>query len=200
MAFYDGWAREQAAVEGELAAAFSKLEGYAARFALLHHVVRRVARGEDDLGPVGRESVEAGIALCRWFAAEARRIYTILSESREERDARRIVEFIQSHGGRITLRNFQRSNNWKYPTSGHAEAALDALVQDGLARWVELPTKKKGRPIKAVELCTTHDTHDTVGDDGDDDDPDPPGDRTTPIREPGPTPARRAHLRPAATG
>jgi hypothetical protein len=169
--FYDGWAREQAAVEGELAAAFSKLEGYAAWFALLHHVISRVARGDDDLVPVGRESVEAGVALCRWFAAEARRVYATLSESGEERDARRIVEFIQGQGGRITLRAFQRSNNRKYPTSDHAEAALDALVQAGLARWVELPAKKKGRPIRAVELCVTHDTHDTVEDVGEDDDP-----------------------------
>src|SRR5262249_9743243 len=42
--FYNDWAREQAAVEGELAAAFSKLEGYAARLALVHHVVSCTAR------------------------------------------------------------------------------------------------------------------------------------------------------------
>ena len=38
VAYYDAWAKEQSAVEGELAAAYSKLEGYAARLALLHHV------------------------------------------------------------------------------------------------------------------------------------------------------------------
>ena len=37
--FYDEWADEQHASEGELAAAFSKLEAYAARFAMLHHIV-----------------------------------------------------------------------------------------------------------------------------------------------------------------
>jgi hypothetical protein len=62
--------------EGELAAAFSKLEGYAARFALLHHDVSRVARGQDELVPVERESVEAGVTLCRWFSTEARCIYS----------------------------------------------------------------------------------------------------------------------------
>src|SRR5262249_3382635 len=59
--FYDRWAQEQAAVEGELAAAFSKLEAYAARFALLHHVVSKVARGEDDRAAIDAASVEAGI-------------------------------------------------------------------------------------------------------------------------------------------
>src|SRR5262249_21149401 len=37
--YYDEWGQEQAGAEGELAAAYSKLEAYAARFALLHHVV-----------------------------------------------------------------------------------------------------------------------------------------------------------------
>src|SRR5262249_48715752 len=88
--FYNGSGRRQAAAEGQLAAALSKLEGYAARLALLHHVVGRVARGEDDRHPVGPESIEAGVTLCRWFAGEARRIYTTLSESTEQRETRRL--------------------------------------------------------------------------------------------------------------
>src|SRR5438105_4187267 len=63
--FYNEWAGEQANVEGDVAAAFSKLEAYAARFALLHHVVSRVARGEDDLQFVEKESIEAGIVSVR---------------------------------------------------------------------------------------------------------------------------------------
>jgi hypothetical protein len=89
---------ERAAVYEELAAAYGKLEGYAARFALLQHVVSRAARGADDLVPVGKESVEAGVALCRWFARESRRIYATLAESSEESDTRRLVEFLQSRG------------------------------------------------------------------------------------------------------
>src|SRR5262249_40155162 len=78
VAFYNSWAAEQAAVEGEVAAALSKLEGYAARFALLHHVVTLKGLDCDDaLHPVGVRSIEAGITLARWFGAEARRIYTM---------------------------------------------------------------------------------------------------------------------------
>ena len=81
--FYNEWADEQHASEGELAAAFSKLEGFTARFAMLHHVVERVARAEDDVVPVEPASVQAGVTLCLWFANEARRIYATLSESTE---------------------------------------------------------------------------------------------------------------------
>jgi Protein of unknown function (DUF3987) len=165
VAFYNAWAREQAAAEGELAAAFSKLEGYAARFALLHHVASRVARGENDRAAVEKESIEAGVTLCRWFANEARRIYATLSESREERDARRLVEFIQTRGGRISARDLMRSNNRKYPQAAHAEAALEALVTSGHGQWIDCPTTVKGgHPTRVFHLCMTHDTTDTTPD------------------------------------
>jgi hypothetical protein len=164
IAFYDSWGQEQAAVQGELAAAYAKLEGYAARFALLHHVVSRVARGADDLVAVGRESIEAGATLCRWFAGEFRRLYATLSESYEERDTRRLVEFIQARGGRITVRRLMQANCRRYPDAESAESALAYLVEAELARWVELPTRSKGKPVRAAELCMTHDTHD-AGDD-----------------------------------
>ena len=50
-----------------------KLEGYAARLALVHHVVDAAGRGGLDDVPVEQASLEAGVTLCRWFAAEARR-------------------------------------------------------------------------------------------------------------------------------
>jgi hypothetical protein len=175
IAFVNSWGEEQAAVEGELAAAFSKLEAYAARFALLHHVVGRVARGEDDLAPVGRESIEAGVTLCRWCAYEARRIYSTLTETVPQRDTRRLVEFIQSRGNRITARQLQRSNNRKYPISDDADAALASLVQAGLAEWQPSPSSEEGgRPTRTLILCTTPDITDKTPDGegcGDDDPP-----------------------------
>ena len=164
--FYNVWGGEQAAVDGELAAAFSKLEAYAARLALVHHVVTHVYLEVDVRWPVGDKSVEAGAALVRWFAAEARRIYTTLAESTEEREARRLFEFIAARGGRVSVRELMRSNNRRYPTSADAEKAIGVLVEAELARW--LPDEVN----KVAELCMTRDTHDTPGDDGPDDDDD----------------------------
>jgi DNA polymerase I-like protein with 3'-5' exonuclease and polymerase domains len=184
VAFFDDWAQEQDAVEGELASAFSKLEGYAARFALLHHIIGCVARGETDLVPVARESVEAGITLCRWFAAEARRIYSTLSESTEQRDTRRLVEFIRSRGGSITARQLQKSNSRKYPTSDQATSALDSLVDAGLGEWAKaVTTEKGGQPAKCFILHPTPDTTDTTSppsDDGEDGDPESAPNTTPP--------------------
>jgi hypothetical protein len=176
--FYDHWAHEQAAVEGELAAAFSKLEAYAARFALLHHVVSKVAQGEDDRAPVGVESVEAGVVLCRWFGAEARRIYASLSESEAQRATRKLVEHIRTRGGRITARELQRSNSRKYPTAEAAEASLETLVADALGVWDEPVTGPLGgQPARQFRLHPTHDTTDTT-DDADAGTEDGPADNT----------------------
>jgi hypothetical protein len=148
--WYDDWSREQAAVKGELAAAFSKIEEAAARLALIHHVVTHVDRCESDVCQVEIESMEAGIAMARWFAQEARRVYAVLAESPDQRHMRELVEFIRTRGGKMTVRDLQRSNGRKYPDSAAAEAALDSLVKAGLARWVEL-----GR---LAELCPTPDS------------------------------------------
>jgi DNA polymerase-1 len=174
--FYNGWAKEQAVVEGELAAAYSKLEAYAARFTLLYHVVCSVARGDDDLAPAEKQSVEAGVILCRWFANEVRRIYSTLNESEEARDARRLVEFIRSRGGRITIRLLQNSNSRKYPNADAAETDLNRLVEAGLADWQEqTPTAKGGRGTRWLILRPTSDTTDTTLEDGSDDEDGPPG-------------------------
>lgn len=160
--FYNWWAGEQASAEGELAAALSKLEAYAARFALLHHVVSSVGWREDDLVPIKVESVRAGIALCLWFAAEARRIYATLSETDEDRATRKLVEHIQARDGSISARELQRSNSRKYPSVEHAEAALEALAAAEVGFWDEAhPSPRGGHKVRRLTLQPTHDTSDT---------------------------------------
>jgi hypothetical protein len=179
VAWYNGWAQEQAAVEGELAAAFSKLEEAAARLALLHHVVTRVARGGDDLVPVEAPSVEAGATLARWFAREARRVYATLAETEQDRNTRRLVEFIAGRGGSITARALQNSNSRKFPSVEVAEGTLCALVEAGLGVWVEKPTTERGgHPTRAFRLHPTPDTTDTTPGGGDEDGDEPPAQAT----------------------
>jgi DNA polymerase I-like protein with 3'-5' exonuclease and polymerase domains len=154
VAFYGEWAREQAAVEGVLAAAFSKLEGAAARLALIHHVVER-ARDLADCDPITPASIQAGVALVRWFANEARRIYSALAEDQAGRDFRKLIELIRSHGGRMTARRLHLSNRSRHPDAEAAEQALEQLVHDGLADWeAETGGAKRGRPSRTLVLRT----------------------------------------------
>jgi hypothetical protein len=90
-----------------------------------------------DLRPVGDTSIRAGIALTWWFAAEARRIDTMFSESEDERELRRLIEFIRARGNRITVRQLMRGNCRRFPDATSAEGALSCLVDSGQAKHLE---------------------------------------------------------------
>src|SRR5690606_33410788 len=110
--FYNAHGQEQADLAGDLSAAWSKLEGYAARIALVVHLVRWAA-GDSTLAnadAVDTDSIAAGVKWSRWFGNEARRAYAILSESDEGRGRRRLVELIGRKGGSVTVRELQQTS------------------------------------------------------------------------------------------
>jgi hypothetical protein len=151
--FYNEWAAEQADVQGELAATFSKLEGYAPRLALIHHTVRHAHQGTDTLQTVDFHSVEAAITLVRWFAREGRRIDGLLGLTEPESQTYELVEFLRRRGGQATVRQLQKSNSRRYPTAATAEAALQALVQGGLSTCTDVPSGPKGgTPYRVYSL------------------------------------------------
>jgi HEAT repeat protein len=152
--FYNDWAARQVEATGELAACFAKLEAYAARLALLHHVVTRVHTEGDDCEPLDVASVEAGITLARWFGHEAERVYAMFAESAEARTTRQLVDFIHARGGGVTARDVHKSNKAKYPTPEFAEAALNTLAANGVGQWVQATGQRGGRPTRKLQLKT----------------------------------------------
>jgi hypothetical protein len=153
--WFTRWGDATDAAEGELAAVMAKLEGYAARLALIHHVVNLTAADAAGLViyPITDASMSAGISLAEWFAGEAVRVYTILRETAEDRDCRRLVEWIEARGGTVSPRDLQRANARRWPTSEHAEVALDALVSGGFGQWRETsPGPEGGRPGHVFSL------------------------------------------------
>ncbi len=147
VAFYNEHAIEQAELSGDEAAAWSKLEGYAARLALVVHLTRYAA-GDPTLGDVGRvdaASVDAGVVLARWFGDEARRVYAILSESDDERKTRRLLELVQRKGGDVSGRELVQSSR-AFRRVPDAEAALSKLVEAGVGSWVKPEQRGRGGP------------------------------------------------------
>ena len=138
--FFEEHARVLNDLDGDLAAAFSKLEAAAARLALIFHLVR-VAAGDKsvrDPDRVGVASIEAGVRLVRWFGHEVRRIYGELAIDEEERGSRRLLELIERHDGAITPSDLTRASR-RYPTAEDAEKALIGLVKAGRGRWKNVP-------------------------------------------------------------
>ncbi len=156
IAYYNAHAAEQANLTGDLSAAWSKFEEYAARLALVVHFVRWAANDPTlaNADVVDATSMNAGITLTTWFKGEARRIYAMLDESETERDQRRLEEWIGRKGGSVTVREVQRGCRWlKEP--GVAESALDELAREGRGRWRDVsPTTNGGRPTRVFEWST----------------------------------------------
>jgi hypothetical protein len=168
VAWYNHWAGRQFNSQAEQAAVLAKLEAYAVRLALVHHVVRHVANGTDALQEIGESSLRAGIKLAEWFADEALRVYQTIRLTREEREQRDLVEWIHAHGGRITARELRESCKGRYPTSADAEAALAELVEAGLGKWEpNLSGAQGGRPTQTFVLTLPRnpETPENCGDD-----------------------------------
>jgi hypothetical protein len=142
--FYDEWGEVQWSEDGAQRAASAKLEGYAPRLALIHGVVEAVAAGHTEPEPIAAASMAAAVKLVRWFAYETARVYAMLGESRMDAGVRLLVDWVGRHGGQVTVRDLQRSNPQRWPNRDEAEAALQELVEMGIARWVDTPAPAHG--------------------------------------------------------
>ncbi|MBN2580960.1 MAG: DUF3987 domain-containing protein [Pirellulales bacterium] len=155
--YYNDHAEEQADLAGELSAAWSKLEEYAARLALVVHFARWAADdptlANDNV--VDKASMAAGITLAMWFKGEARRVYALLGESDEDRNRRRLIEWIERKGGAVTAREVQQGHR-QYRTAEDAEAALEKLVKAGDGMWQPTPPGRRGQPTRRFVLSTVY--------------------------------------------
>lgn len=140
--FYRNWGFHQAGVSGEAAATYAKMECYAARLALIVHLVRTVSGTATPEGVDG-ESMAAGIKMAEWFAWEARRIMSLFAGSPNPDDPGRLVDWIWNKGGRVSIFDLMRGPR-AYRKPGAAEEALDALSREGYGTWVS--EKTGGRP------------------------------------------------------
>lgn len=147
--------QEQVKLEGDLAAAWSKLEETPARLALVIHMVRCADSVPfDSISPdrIDGESMKAAIRLAEWFKAETKQVYTLLAEPDEAREQRKLVEWIESKGGTITARELQQAFR-KYRQAIDAEADLNELAKLGFGEWFEIqPGPDGGRPTREFRL------------------------------------------------
>jgi hypothetical protein len=100
--FFNAWNQDLAATRGDMAAALAKLEAYALRLALLHHVVANVNNPAPS--PVSAASMQAGITLPRWFAGEARRVYALIGAGRRQQFDELLLHRLRETGGTATPR------------------------------------------------------------------------------------------------
>jgi hypothetical protein len=157
--FYDDHAAQQAELAGgDLAAAFSKLEGYCARLALVIHCVRAADHDTtlvaDDY--IDAESTRRAVTITRWFCHEMRRIYAQFGESEQEAEQRALLEIVRIRAGRITPRELMQASRAYRGGADVARFALEELEQLGWGRLQKV--ESGGRPSEMFVLNGTDDT------------------------------------------
>ncbi|MDX1962856.1 MAG: YfjI family protein [Pirellulales bacterium] len=146
--FYNAHNRETFDLSGNLAAAFSKLEAYAPRLALILQLTSNPHARE-----VGEQALEGAIRLVEWFKLEATRLYGQLALSPEQRDCQRTFELIQRNGGRITGRELMRRDK-RFATAEAAEAFLQQLTDSKIGTWEPVPPGPRGgKPTREFVLA-----------------------------------------------
>ncbi|MBW8015449.1 MAG: DUF3987 domain-containing protein [Planctomycetes bacterium] len=155
IAFYNEHAAEAAATSGEMAAAMSKLEAYAARLALVIHCIRAAA-GDPDLASsnfIDDNSIIAGALIVIWFKTEIKRVYAALREGELERQQRQLIELIRKKGGRITVRELMQGSRQYRESAEAANSALQDLADIGWGCWENLQDNVNGgRPSRVFVL------------------------------------------------
>ena len=149
--FFNQNAQEQAMLTGDLAAAWSKLECYVPRLALIFWAIRSAfgEMGPENANAIDQQSLQSAVNIIQWFKHETKRVYCLLGESESEHAQRRLVEHIQSKGGRISASQLTRSFR-RCRAPGAAKKTLDQLVAEGYGRWEQPPQKGPGRPPAPV--------------------------------------------------
>lgn len=154
--WHDSHATEQVDLHGDQCAAWSKLAEMPARLALVIHLVRRAAGQGADVTVCDAESIRMAISLTDWHTHETRRVYGEWVESDEQRDRRRLIEWIERRGETVTARDVQRGCGW-LRESGMAEQALRDLVASGYGQW-EPSRAGPGQPTRRFRLLTVDNT------------------------------------------
>jgi hypothetical protein len=148
VAFYNECGKTSAEVSENEEAAWSKLSGYAARLALIGQLLHD-PRAET----VSANIMSDACALARWFGHEDARIYATFSETQEQRDQRRLVEFLVSHGA-VTVRDLMQ-RYWPLRNNrDEAERQLSALVRAGHGEWIE-SKGQRGPAARKFQLLQT---------------------------------------------
>jgi len=164
--YYDQHNAELEQLTSEAERAFyAKLEGGAARLALVIHCLRWACGESATPFEMDAQSMNAGIALAQWFKCEARRVYRSLHADPIEQRDRDLAGWISQRGGSVTARDLQHDKGTRFPHSSDAREALDALADRHWGKWKEKPPGPnggRGTTVFVLHPSTTYDKCDTT--------------------------------------
>jgi hypothetical protein len=126
VAYYNRHRAEIADMDNDLRSAWSKLEAYTCRFALIFEAIKGGTE-------IAANTMQDAIELSDWFCGEARRVYAMFGTPQDDELAALVVQ-ISKLGGRATVGNLQEASH-RYRGQGVARAAFERLASAGFGTW-----------------------------------------------------------------
>jgi hypothetical protein len=150
--WYNRHAREMTSADFPdlLTGPWSKQVAYAARLALIVHLLRG-ACGEDVGENVDAESLGKALELIAYFQSHARVIYPRLRAGRDNDQVRRAVAWIRAHGGTCTPTDLVRNNVAGVRRKSEAETLMKAIEDYGYGRR-ETARSANNRTVTTLHL------------------------------------------------
>ncbi|MGO9003940.1 MAG: YfjI family protein [Limisphaerales bacterium] len=139
-----------------LKSAWSKLEGQAARLALVFHCVREsyLPSPGENANTISADTLDAALVWIEWLKNETRRIYYTLTHKGDARQADKLIYFARHNGGSITAAAAARAGAGGRDVAA-VEKIMAGLVAAGLAEWHTPEQPKCGRPTRYFRLKIT---------------------------------------------
>ena len=152
------WTEEVAAMvnatdfDPELRGPAVKLSGYAARLALVAHVLRK-AYCERVHDKIDDEDMRRGAGLARYFLGHARRAWAAVGLDSRHSGTRRLLRWVKDRNGlAFTRREAHRALHRQFPTSESLTEPLSTLVSSCYLR-TRLATDEESQPGKPGRLA-----------------------------------------------
>jgi hypothetical protein len=139
-----------------LKSAWSKLEGQAARLALVFHCIREAnlpSPGEN-ANMISADTLDAALVWIEWLKNETRRIYYTLTHKGDTRQADRLIAFARRNGGTITAAAAARAGAGGRDVA-EVEKNMAGLVAAGFGEWQKPEQPRGGRPTRYFRLKTS---------------------------------------------
>jgi hypothetical protein len=153
--FYNANSLERCELTGDMKASWAKFTGYAARLALVFHLVQSIEDGES-MDVLQGDAMQRAIRLIDWFKRETMRIIRFLRQPVNEikSEADDVLALISENGGKITAAELHHRRNKYRGKEGRKQAVtlLQGLVQEG--RLKAIPEKSNnGRELITYTLA-----------------------------------------------
>jgi hypothetical protein len=155
--FYNSHAKEMRGFKSDrLKSAWSKLEGQAARLALLFHCIREtyLPSPGNNADTISADTLDAALVWIEWLKNETRRIYYTLTNKGDARQADKLLVCARRNGGSITARDAARVGAGGRDVEA-VEKIMAGLVTAGIAEWHAPELPKGGRPTRYFRLKLT---------------------------------------------